>query len=427
MRVLIVGSGGREHALAWKIAQSPLLSKLFCAPGNPGTAEVAENLPISGTDVPALLAAVKEHKIDLTIVGPEAPLDAGIADRFTAAGFAIFGPVKAAAQLETSKAFAKEVMLKAGVRTASAKVCRSHSEAVEYVRSHGAPVVIKADGLAAGKGVVVAFDLPTAISTLDQFMLRQQFGASSTTVLIEDFLEGQEASVIAIVCGDQVLPLVVSQDHKRLLDNDQGPNTGGVGAVSPVPVLSEKRLPELIETIFRPVILELRRRGTPYTGFLYAGVMVSPSGEVSVIEFNCRLGDPETQVILMRLKSDLLPVLDAAARSNGDRGPLPAQLEWYSDAAACVVACSRGYPEKVDDGKIISGVFSAEPDLVVFQAGTARDRASGHLLSAGGRVLGVTARGDTVRTAVARAYDGISRICFEGMHCRKDIGNKSTG
>ena len=328
MRVLIVGSGGREHTLAWKIAQSPKLTKLFVAPGNAGTDTIAENVNIKVSDVNQLADWAESNKIDFTIVGPEEPLSLGIADEFQSRGLAIFGPSKAAAQLESSKAFSKEVMVRAGVRTAAGGVFTDFLEAEKFIRSQTNPPVVKADGLATGKGVVVPETIEEALHATKEFMLEKRLGDAGAHVVLETKLIGKEASVIAIVSGENILPLVVSSDHKRIFNNNQGPNTGGVGAISPTPVLSEDRLSEMREEVFLPVVRELKSRGINYLGFLYAGVMVSPQGEVSVIEFNCRLGDPETQVLLTRLDSDLLEVLYAATK--GDLSSV--SLEWKDDA-----------------------------------------------------------------------------------------------
>ncbi|MCC6955036.1 MAG: phosphoribosylamine--glycine ligase [Deltaproteobacteria bacterium] len=416
MRVLVVGSGGREHALCWKLKESPLVTALFCAPGNAGTRDVAFNVDIPVTNVGALALWAVENQIDLTVVGPEDPLSRGIANVFEEHGLRIVGPVKEAALLESSKSFAKEIMLKCGVSTPAGAVFTDHAAAKAYVLEHGAPIVVKADGLCAGKGVVVAETVDEAVAALDEFMLQERFGSSGATVVLEERIVGEEASVIVLVDGETILPLVVSQDYKRLKDNGLGPNTGGMGAISPTPVLGEKRLETLVGEIFGPVVAELRSRGIRYRGFLYAGVIVDREGVVRVLEFNCRLGDPETEVILMRLKSDLVEALDALSR-----GRLKSiELHWKTEAAACVVLASGGYPGEVDDGKMISGLFPPEPGLVVFHAGTVPE---GELAKTkGGRVLTVSALGDTLNQAVRRAYEGVQRISFDGMQYRGDIG-----
>jgi phosphoribosylamine--glycine ligase len=423
MKVLVVGGGGREHALCWKIKQSPLLTKLYCAPGNAGTAQIAENVELSAFNPGALAVWAVENKIDLTVVGPEAPLAEGLVNIFESHGLRVFGPTKEAAQLESSKSFSKEIMLCSHVKTPAAEIFSDYQQAKKYLESHGAPVVIKADGLAAGKGVVVAMTMEQATEALDDCMLHNHLGNAGAKVLIEEFIDGREASVMAIVDHDTVLPLVVSQDYKRLLDADEGPNTGGMGAITPTPVLADKAVENLVGEIFIPVISELYRRGIRYRGFLYAGVIVDRSGVVRVIEFNCRLGDPETQPLMMRLRSDLLAALDAAVS-----GSLKSvDLQWKNEFAACIVGASRGYPRAVDDNKEITGLFDADDRLVVFHAGTKLDpKTPGKVVSKGGRVLSVTALGATLDEAVARAYQGMEKISFDGMHYRKDIGQKKS-
>lgn len=418
MNVLIVGGGGREHAIAWKISQSPLLNKLYCAPGNAGTREFATNLELTSDNVGALALWALENEIDLTVVGPEAPLAEGIVDVFLEHGLRIFGPTKAAAELESSKSFAKEVMIKSGVPTPRAEVFDDPLEAKAYVISEGAPIVIKADGLAAGKGVTVAMETDEAIQAIDQCLVAKRFGDSGQRVVVEEYIDGREASVMAIVDGTTLVPLVVSQDYKRLQDGDQGPNTGGMGAISPTPVLEDRRIENMVGEIFLPVLRELWNRGIKFVGFLYAGVIVdNKTGEAKVLEFNCRLGDPETQVLLVRLKSDLLKALDAAVR-----GKLSSiELKWRKDAACCVVAASAGYPGDVDDNKELSGLFSPEEDTFVFHAGT-RSEGEERVRTKGGRILAVSALGESVEQAIERAYKGMDRISFDGMQYRKDIG-----
>lgn len=420
MKVLVVGSGGREHAIAWKLKQSSRLTELYCAPGNAGTESIARNVPIEVNELDRLVAWAKENQIDLTVVGPEAPLAAGIVDAFEAEGLRIFGPSQKAAQLEASKSFAKEVMKAAGVPTAGAEVFEDYESAQTYLEKKGAPIVIKADGLAAGKGVTVAMTIEDAMSALEECMKDQRFGSSGSCVVIEDFIQGREASVMAIIDGNAIVPLVISQDYKRLQDGDQGPNTGGMGAISPTPVLSEESLPELVETVFRPVVSELNSRGIRFRGFLYAGLIIDSSGSYRVLEFNCRLGDPETQVLLPRLESDLLLAFDAAV--NGTLGEI--ELSWTEQSCACVVASSAGYPHAVDDGKKITGVFEDREGQFVFQAGTRID-SSGNLVSKGGRILVVSAMGNDIEQALGRAYSGLDEIKFEGMHYRKDIGART--
>ena len=416
MRVLIVGSGGREHAIAWKVAGSSLNPELFCAPGNAGTADLATNVELKASNPGALALWAVENRIDLTIVGPEQPLADGLVDVFVEHGLKVFGPTRAASRLESSKSFAKEVMLKAGVATAKGSVFESYDEAVAYVRREGAPIVVKADGLASGKGVVVAQTVDEAVEALEGFMVHNRLGESGQRVVIEECLIGQEASVMALVDGNTVLPLVVSQDFKRIGDNDSGPNTGGMGSITPTPVLSDKRVENLVGEIFLPVLRELHSRGIYYSGFLYAGLLVDRSGVARVLEFNCRLGDPETQVLMMRLKSDLLAVVRAAANVK----LVSVELEWRPEAAVCVVAASRGYPGLADDGKVIEGLFIGDETTQVFHAGTRLE--ADRVVSAGGRILSVTALGDDLRQARERAYAGIEKISFDGMQYRKDIG-----
>ncbi len=421
MRILVIGSGAREHALCWKIASSPLVKEVFCAPGNAGTSTRAVNVNIPATNSGALALWAIENSIDLTVVGPEEPLSRGIVDVFQEHGLKIVGPGKAGARLEASKSFAKEVMIRAGVRTPAGAVFTDFESAKAYIIQQGAPIVVKADGLAAGKGVVVASTIEEAISTIEAFMLRERFGESSQTVVIEEMIQGQEASLIALVDGEHVLPLVPSQDYKRLSDRDEGPNTGGMGAISPTPVLSNHRLENLVGEIFVPVISELRARGIRYRGFLYAGVMIDSSGNAHVLEFNCRLGDPETEVLMMRLQSDIVPALLATASG----GLSSIELAWRSESAACVVIASKGYPEAPEDGKVIHGLFAPEPDLIVFHAGTTKNaekKDADEIVTHGGRILAVVAIGATQNQAVRRVYEGCDRISFEGMHLRRDIG-----
>lgn len=419
MRVLVVGSGGREHAVAWRLAKSPKVERVYCAPGNAGTAAIAENVEISPANSGALALWALENHIDLTVVGPEAPLSCGIVNVFEQHGLRIFGPTKEAAQLESSKSFAKDVMLAAGVPTPAGAVFTDVEQARAYLRAQGAPIVVKADGLAAGKGVVVAQTLDEALDAVDRFMVQAEFGASGAKVVIEECITGEEASVMALIDGDTVLPLVVSQDYKRVFEGQTGPNTGGMGSISPTPVLAQRRVENLVGDIFLPVIKELSRRGICYRGFLYAGVIVDRAGAVRVLEFNCRLGDPETQVLMARLQSDFAEALDAAVR-----GRLSSiELRWQTQAAVCVVLASRGYPGKVDDGKAIEGLFPDEENLFVFHAGTrVNPENAAQPLTKGGRILGVTALGENIAAAVKRAYEGVERIKFDGMHYRKDIG-----
>ena len=416
MKVLLIGGGGREHALGWKIAQSPVLSTLYLAPGSPGLKPLGVTLPIGADDSDAIVAAAREKKIDLVVVGPEAPLAAGLADRLAEAGVACFGPSAAAAQLEASKAFMKEVCAAAGAPTAAYGRFRDVKSAKAFLRTQTAPYVIKADGLAAGKGVVIAADLAEADAAVDDF-LGGRFGAASAEIVIEEFMYGEEASFFAISDGTRALPMIAAQDHKRAFDGDAGPNTGGMGAYSPAPVFTDDILHATMTRLIEPVIAEMARRGTPYRGVLYAGLMIEEDGP-RLVEFNARFGDPECQVLMRRLKSDILPVLYAAAK-----GDLSGQaLDWSNDACALVVLAAKGYPGPYKKGSPIGGIDTAEklPGVAVFHAGT--EERGGALLANGGRVLNVTATGATIKQAVARAYKGVAAIDWPDGFCRRDIG-----
>ncbi len=416
MKILLVGNGGREHAIAWKLLKDDPSVELFCAPGNAGTAAIARNLQIDASDIPALLAWARENAPDFTVVGPEAPLCAGLVDAFEAAGFPTFGPVRAAARMEGSKAFAKEIMAAAQVPTAEAVVVRDEAAAREAVARLGVPVVLKADGLAAGKGVMVCMDAAQVEAALRDLFSENKFGAAASEVLVEQYLDGEEASILAFVDGKTVVPLASAQDHKRLLDGDKGPNTGGMGAYSPAPAVTPDMLAVVQSQILRPVVEELSRRGIVYKGVLYAGLMLTKSGP-KVLEFNCRFGDPETQAILPRLASPLLPALRACRD-----GALDASLvSWDPRPAVCVVMVSGGYPGKYQKGVVVEGLdeAAAQPDAVVFHAGTARR--GGLVVTDGGRVFGVTALGADVRSAVAAAYRTVVKIKFDGASYRSDI------
>jgi len=416
VKVLLIGGGGREHALGWKIAQSPVLSTLYLAPGSPGLKPLGVTLPIGADDSDAIVAAAREKKIDLVVVGPEAPLAAGLADRLAEAGVACFGPSAAAAQLEASKAFMKEVCAAAGAPTAAYGRFRDVKSAKAFLRTQTAPYVIKADGLAAGKGVVIAADLAEADAAVDDF-LGGRFGAASAEIVIEEFMYGEEASFFAISDGTRALPMIAAQDHKRAFDGDAGPNTGGMGAYSPAPVFTDDILHATMTRLIEPVIAEMARRGTPYRGVLYAGLMIEEDGP-RLVEFNARFGDPECQVLMRRLKSDILPVLYAAAK-----GDLSGQaLDWSNDACALVVLAAKGYPGPYKKGSPIGGIDTAEklPGVAVFHAGT--EERGGALLANGGRVLNVTATGATIKQAVARAYKGVAAIDWPDGFCRRDIG-----
>ncbi|MGB8954975.1 MAG: phosphoribosylamine--glycine ligase [Tumebacillaceae bacterium] len=418
MKVLVIGGGGREHAIVWKLAQSPQQPALYCAPGNPGIAKLATCVPIGAEDVAALADFAVQEGIDFTVVGPEAPLLAGIVDHFEERGLKAYGPKRAAALIEGSKAFAKEVMTRANVPTASYADFTDVDAARAYVREQGAPIVIKADGLAAGKGVVVAQTLEEAEAALDMMMNENAFGDAGSKVVVEEFLTGQEATVMAFVSGDQVKLMVPAQDHKPAYDGDQGPNTGGMGTYSPVPVVTDDLLRQVEAEIIRPVIDLLAAEGNPYQGTLYAGLMLTPNGP-KVIEFNARFGDPETQVVLPRLESDLLAIFQSVVD-----GTLAEQdIRWSDQAAVCVVMAANGYPASYTKGDVISGLDTAPADAILFHAGT-RSTDVG-IVTNGGRVLGVTGFGADLRQAQATAYRAVSAVHFEGVHYRKDIAEKA--
>jgi len=419
--VLVVGGGGREDVLAWKLAYDSAAPLVFCAPGNAGTRRYATNLPVAADDIDALVAWAGAERPDLTVVGPEAPLCAGLVDRLEAIGLRVFGPTGAAAQLEGSKVFSKEIMAAAGVPTAECRHFDEIEAAETYIREVGAPIVIKAEGLAAGKGVTVCLDLDAALTAAREALVDNAFGSAGARILVEEFMEGEEASVLALVDGEHIVMLPGSQDHKRALDNDEGPNTGGMGAYSPAPVIGSEDLPVIRDTVIAPVLAEMISRGIPYKGVLYAGLMFTPEG-IRVLEFNCRFGDPEVQAVLRRLEGDLLPVLDACVG-----GCLTdADVSWSEDASACVVMASRGYPGAYDKGMRIDGIEAAEQGegVVVFHAGTDVDP-GGQVVSAGGRVLNVTATGVDLEQAVERAYGAVDRICFEGAQWRRDIAARA--
>jgi len=423
MRILVIGSGGREHVLVWKIAQSKLADKVFCVPGNGGISDIAECVDIKIDDIPALLDFTKKEKIDLTVVGPEAPLALGIADEFTKYKLRIFGPDKSAAQLESSKVFAKELMAKYNIPTANFKIFNNIEEATAYIDKIGAPCVVKADGLAAGKGVVVAKSVDEAKQAVYSMMQEKIFGQAGNKIIIEECLEGQEASILVLVDSKSVLPLASSQDHKRIFDGDLGPNTGGMGAYSPAPIVSEKIFREILDKIIHRVIDGLVKEGIYYKGVLYAGIMLTQQGP-KTLEFNVRFGDPETQAILPRLKSDLVEVMLA---TSNERLSHFTMLKWDNKACVCVVVSSKGYPGDYEKGKVISGLEQATKmeDVVVFHAGTKKFQ--GNYITNGGRVLGVTALGNTIKAAIDKTYKAVGKINFEGMHYRRDIGQKAVG
>ncbi len=420
VKVLVIGSGGREHALVWKISQSRNIDRIFCAPGNGGIKDIAKLVDIKADDIDGLLNFAKTNKIDLTVVGPEAPLVKGIVDEFKDAGLNIFGPSKGLAMLEGSKIFAKEAMMKFGLPTADFKIFDNAENAKKYLRQRCAPIVIKADGLAAGKGVIVAKTVEEGDSAIDSILTERIFGDSGDRVIIEDCLYGEEASILVFTDGNNIVPLVSSQDHKRIFDNDRGPNTGGMGAYSPAPVVSRKIFGNIINDIFRPLINGLREEGKLYNGVLYGGLMITESGP-KVLEFNVRFGDPEAQAILPRLKSDLIDVIMACIEGNLDR----INLKWDERSCLCVVAASEGYPGPYEKHKEIHGLDSIKKlkDTVVFHAGTLCE--DGKIFTGGGRVLAVTGLGNDIKSAKKKAYKALEKIDFKGMYYRKDIGDKA--
>ncbi len=420
MKVLVIGGGGREHAIVWKLAQSRHVDKIYCAPGNAGIAETAECIDINIGDFDELINLVRYEWIDLTIVGPEAPLSMGIADAFERAGRKILAPVKAAAQLEASKVFSKEFMRRHRIPTAEYKVFSSYLHAEDYVRMKGSPIVIKADGLASGKGVIVAATTDEAVVALKRIMKDKEFGDAGNRVIVEECLQGEEASFMVFTDGSTIVPMVSSQDHKQVFDNDKGPNTGGMGAYSPAPVINEELEALVIEKIMWPTINGLREEGTKYKGVLYAGLMIK-DGKPTVLEFNCRLGDPETQPVFARLDTDFVDIALAIA----DERLSDVKVEWKKDAAVCVVVASGGYPGIYEKGKVISGLEKAGSldDVFVFHAGTEFNE--GGIVTSGGRVLGVTATGKDIKAAKEQAYKAVGEIQFEGMHYRKDIADRA--
>ncbi len=420
MKVLVVGNGGREHAMAWKLAQSPRVQQVYVAPGNGGTARDKNLVNVSITDIPQLRQWAQDNQIGLTVVGPEAPLAAGIVDDFRAHGLRIFGPTQKAAQLESSKAFSKAFMARHNIPTAEFETFTDPVAAHAYVDRKGAPIVVKADGLAAGKGVVVAMSLAEAHEAIDFMLVDNTLGVThnegGARVVIEEFLQGEEASFIVLCDGKNVTALATSQDHKRLLDADQGPNTGGMGAYSPAPVVTADVHARAMREVIMPTIKGMEKDGIPYTGFLYAGLMIDAQGKPKTLEFNCRMGDPETQPILMRLKSDLVEVMLAATSEGLDK----IDLEWDRRVALGVVMAAAGYPLNPRKGDAISGLPADAEDAMVFHAGTTEK--DGQILTSGGRVLCVTALADSVRLAQQKAYQSASSIQFDGMQFRKDIG-----
>ncbi len=419
MKILVVGGGGREHALCWTLAASPLCEKLYCAPGNAGIAQEAQCVSIAAEDIPALVDFATREAIELVVVGPEAPLVAGLVDRLEEAGIRAFGPSAAAAVLEGSKAFTKDLCAKYGIPTADYRRFTEAEPAKAYVRERKLPIVIKADGLAAGKGVVIAEDLAEADAAIECALEDQRFGAAGAELVIEDFMEGEEVSFFALVDGTTALPLASAQDHKRVHDGDQGPNTGGMGAYSPAPIMTDELAERVMKEIIEPTVSAMEAEGRPYKGLLYAGLMVTPEGAPKLVEYNVRFGDPECQVLLMRLMSDLVTAL--VATCDGVLGSF--DLRWYPEAALCVVMAAKGYPGSYEKGSVIEGVEAAESELevTIFHAGTKRGE-DGRLQASGGRVLGVTALGSDIAEAQARAYAAVDKIAWPKGFCRRDIG-----
>jgi phosphoribosylamine--glycine ligase len=420
MKILVIGGGGREHALVWKIAQSPLVTQIYCAPGNPGTAQLAVNLPIKVEEIDKLLGFAKAEGIDLAVVGPELPLSLGIVDLFREYGVTIFGPSRAAARIEASKAFSKDLMKKYDIPSAAYGVFTEIPAAEAFIRQTGAPIVVKADGLAAGKGVIIAQTEAEAVAAVREMLSGNAFGDAGSRVVIEEFLTGEEASFLAITDGKNVIPLASAQDHKAIFDGDKGPNTGGMGAYSPAPVVTPEIHRKAMEQVVQRAVDGMAAEGCPYQGILYAGLMVE-DGEVKTLEFNARFGDPECQPLLMRMKSDLVPLLLAVA--EGDLSGK--EIEWHDQAAICVVLAAEGYPGDYPKGDVIAGIEAAEEfeQVKVFHAGTAEKE--GAVVTAGGRVLGVTASGTDVAAAIEQAYRAVGRINWRGMQYRSDIGRKA--
>jgi len=420
MKVLVVGNGGREHCVVWKLAQSQLVDQIYIAPGNAGTADLGKNVEIDVMDIEGLLKFAIESDIDFTFVGPEAPLVEGIVDRFEAAGLRIFGPNKQAALLEGSKVFSKNLMEKYNIPTAEYKVFEKADKAITYIKEKGAPIVVKAEGLAAGKGVIVAEELVDAITAVNSILINDKFGDAGARVVIEEYLDGEEATVLAFVDGETIVPMIASQDHKQAYDNDQGPNTGGMGAYAPAPVVDENMMSKIYSEILVPTVAALKDQGIEYKGILYCGLMIK-DGQPKVIEYNVRFGDPETQVVLPLLKTDLVEIINYVI--DGKLANI--EVEWYDKKALCVIMASGGYPLEYKKGKRISGINDANSldNIIVFQAGT--KMLADELLTDGGRVLAVTAIGDNFDEVIEMAYTGVSHIHFNDYHIRHDIGHKA--
>lgn len=418
MKILVVGGGGREHALVWKLAQSPKVNKIYCAPGNAGISQLAECVNIAADDIKTLLDFAINQRIDLTVVGPEAPLIGGIVNQFNEAGLKIFGPSKEAAEIEGSKALSKYIMEKYQIPTAGYQVFDQADQAIKYIKSIGAPIVVKADGLAAGKGVIIAQDVETAVFAVKEIMEDKIFGAAGAKIIIEEYLEGEEVSVLAFTDGENIVPMVSAQDHKRIFDGDQGLNTGGMGAYAPAPIYSEEIAQFTLEKILKPTIAGLKAEGRTYQGVIYAGLMITAKG-IKVLEYNARFGDPETQPVLMLLKTDLVDIIEAVLEER----LAEEKIEWLDEAAVCVVLASAGYPGRHVMGKEIEGLDQSGTNGYVFHGGTTFKE--GSVVTAGGRVLGVSAKGATIEAAIQEAYREVKKINFEGMHYRTDIGRKA--
>lgn len=418
MNVLVIGSGGREHAIVWKVSQSPKLTKLYALPGNPGTAELAENVNgISVENHVAVAAFCKDKQIDVVIVGPEAPLAAGLVDSLSAEGIRCFGPSQAAAQIEASKSFAKDFMARHNIPTAKYATFSNYDEAIRYLESVDYPIVIKVSGLAAGKGVILPETDEEAKSTLEDILVKKVFGEAGAEVVIEERMAGQEVSLMAFTDGTSVVPMLPAQDHKRLLDGDQGLNTGGMGAYAPAPIFTPELMNEAVENVLKPAVNGMKSESNPFVGVLYAGLMLTPNG-IRTLEFNCRFGDPETQVVLPLLETDLIEI--AAACADGNLANI--NIQWKNGAAVCVVLASKGYPEKVESGKVVT-IEKLPDDMVCFHAGTKMENEN--LTTSGGRVFGLTAWADNIKTAIHSVYANIGKISFEGVQYRKDIACKA--
>ncbi len=420
MNVLIIGSGGREHALAWKASQSPRLSQLFVAPGNPGTASVAQNVPIPMIDSGAICAFARDRAIDLAIIGPEAPLAAGLGDELGQAGIRVFGPTQAAARIETSKAFAKAFMERHDIPSARYRIFTDYAAALEHLLTVPYPVVVKASGLAAGKGVIVPASTAEAQAALRRILVDREFGAAGAEVIVEERLSGEEVSLLAFTDGKTVKPMPPARDHKRLGDGDTGPNTGGMGAYAPAPLCPPEMVAKVIKTVLQPAVDGLRAEGCPFVGVLYAGLMLTEAGP-RVLEFNCRFGDPETQPLMLLLESDLLEIADACATGHLAQ----VNVEWRQGAAACIVLAAEDYPDKPKAGAVIRGLEKVPPGALVFHAGTRMENDA--VVTSGGRVLGVSASGDTLPAAIQAAYAAVESIAFDGMQYRKDVGRSENG